>query len=274
MVIEALSDSTIYMAYYTLAHLIRDENPEDIDDSLFDYVFALNKDPPKNGKKIRSLEAMKKEFGYWYPMDFRNSGKDLIQNHLTMCIFNHTAIFPKKHWPQSFGVNGWVTVDGKKMSKSQGNFILLKELIEKQPVDVSRITVLSWGEGLDDPNWDSEFAKSAPSKIQSLYELITENHAKGREGLVSADKWMESKLHTIFRDASSSMEETNFRSALQRIFFDLPKALRQYLRKTEDKPNRKIMQQAIESQIIMLSPFAPFICEEMWSKIGKKGFVL
>src|SRR3989338_5011067 len=202
-VIEALSDSTIYMAYYTISHLLAQENPNDIDDALFDYLFLSKGDAPKG---IRTALQMKQEFDYWYPLDFRNSGKDLIQNHLTMCIFNHAAIFPKKHWPQSFGVNGWVTVDGKKMSKSQGNFILLKELIKMQPVDVSRITVLSGGEGLDDPNWDSEFAKSAPSKIQSLYELITENHAKGREGLVSADKWMESKLHTIFRDASSSID--------------------------------------------------------------------
>ena len=272
-VIEALSDSTIYMAYYTLAHLIRDENPEDIDDSLFDYVFALNKDPPKNGKKIRSLEAMKKEFGYWYPMDFRNSGKDLIQNHLTMCIFNHTAIFPRKHWPQSFGVNGWVTVDGKKMSKSSGNFILLKDLVQQAPVDASRITILSGGEGLDDPNWDSEFAKACPAKLEGLTELCLGHHGKGRADMLSADHWMESTLHLIIRDATTFMDELMFRSALQKIFFDLPKAMRQYLRKTSSSPNRAIMDAAITAQIVMLSPFAPFLAEELWQKTGGKGLV-
>lgn len=34
---------------------------------------------------------MRKEFLYWYPMNLRCSGKDLIKNHLTMCLFNHAV---------------------------------------------------------------------------------------------------------------------------------------------------------------------------------------
>ncbi len=270
-VIEALSDSTVYMAYYTIAHFIREEKIEHVDDALFDYVFLSIGAAPKG---VRSAEKMKQEFDYWYPMDFRNSGKDLIQNHLTMSIFNHTAIFKKLHWPKSFGVNGWVMVDGKKMSKSLGNFILLKELVQQFPVDGSRITILSGGEGLDDPNWDSEFAKSCPAKLSALYDFCLEHHGKGRMEVLSADMWMESTLHRIIRGASGFMEETLFRSALQKIFFDLPKAMRQYQRKTSSNPNKTIMRQAIEAQIIMLSPFAPFIAEEIWEKTGKKGLAM
>ncbi len=268
-VIEALSDSTIYMAYYTVAHLLEKEVLDKIDDSVFDYLFLGKGNPPN----LQSIKEMKKEFDYWYPMDFRNSGKDLIQNHLTFCIFNHTAIFPKKHWPQSFGVNGWVTVDGKKMSKSLGNFILLYELAAQHSVDASRVTILSGGEGLDDPNWDSEFFKSCPSKLEGLYEFCIEHFHKGSSETRSADKWMESTLHMIIRDTTRFMDETLFRSALQKIFFDLPKAMRQYVRKTSGQPNRHMITQAIEVQIIMLSSFAPFIAEELWHKIGKKDMV-
>ena len=270
-VIEALSDSTIYMAYYTIAHLIKEEPVDNVDDALFDYVFLSKGNGPKAAK---AADKMKSEFDYWYPMDFRNSGKDLIQNHLAMCVFNHTAIFKKNHWPQSFGVNGWVTVDGKKMSKSLGNFILLKDLVKSYPVDVSRVTILSGGEGLDDPNWDSEFAKACTPKIQNVFELCAEHYNKGRLDAVSADQWMESTLHLIIRDATAHMEETLFRSALQKIFFDLPKAMRQYLRKTSNSPNRIVMGKAIEAQIVMLSPFAPFTAEELWQKIGKKGMAM
>jgi leucyl-tRNA synthetase len=270
-VIEALSDSTIYMAYYTIAHLIEKEPLEYIDDSFFDYVFLSEGKP---NPALKHAEEMKKEFEYWYPMDFRNSGKDLIQNHLTFCIFNHTAIFPEKRWPQSFGVNGWVLVDGRKMSKSLGNFILLYELVQKYPVDTSRITILSGGEGLDDPNWDSEFAKSCPAKLEGIFELCIGGYNKGSSEERSADKWMESKLHMIIRDATAFMEETMFRSALQKIFFDLPKAMRQYVRKTSGEPNKHVMNAAIEAQTVMLSPFAPFIAEELWHVTGKKELVL
>src|SRR3989344_6251256 len=88
--IESLSDSTIYMAYYTIAHLINEIPIEKIDDKFFDYVF-LN----KGKSNIKGIEKLKEEFEYWYPFDFRNSGKDLIQNHLSFCIFNHVAIFPE-----------------------------------------------------------------------------------------------------------------------------------------------------------------------------------
>lgn len=44
-------------------------------------------------------------------MDLRCSGKDLIKNHLTMCLFNHAAIFPPQHMPKAFFCNGYVNID-------------------------------------------------------------------------------------------------------------------------------------------------------------------
>ena len=63
---------------------------------------------------------MRSEFLFWYPMDLRVSGKDLIQNHLTMCLYNHAAIFPKEQWPSSIYCNGHILVDNEKMAKSKG----------------------------------------------------------------------------------------------------------------------------------------------------------
>lgn len=274
-VIEALSDSTIYMAYYTIAHLIQKENPDDIDDKVFDYIFlSKESDPPQElAGSVPSLKTMKQEFEYWYPLDFRNSGKDLIQNHLSFCIFNHVAIFKKAHWPLSFGVNGWVTVDGEKMSKSRGNFIMLKDLVKDSSVDAARITILSGGEGLDDPNWDSEFMRSMPGKLDALYKLCLDNKDKGTDRVTPADKWMEAVLNKTINDATRSMEKTYFRSALQLVFFDLQKAIRRYLRKTADKPNKTILKKAIDAQVVMLAPFAPFLCEELWQELGNSSSV-
>ncbi len=270
-VIESLSDSTIYMAYYTVAHLIKNIPIDEVNDELFDYVF-LSIGEPKNTIDAVA-EEMRKEFEYWYPVDFRNSAKDLVQNHLTFFIFNHTAIFPKGKCPKGIGVNGYINVDGQKMAKSLGNFMLLRELPKKFGVDASRFAVLSGGEGIDDINFEQEFAKSMSQKLESWYEFCIKYYNSGSDEWRKIDDWMDSALNSIIITAENDLEETLFRSASQKIFFDMQRALKWYLKRTVEEPNKDIINQIIESQIIMMSPFTPFICEELWGKIGKKGFV-
>ncbi|CAE8722240.1 unnamed protein product [Polarella glacialis] len=140
--IESLSDSTVYMAFYTVAHLIQgsaameDELPkvraEDLTEGVFDYIFCIEDEPPADSAVSRDeLDKMRREFQFWYPIDLRCSGKDLIQNHLTMSLFNHAAIWEDKPqlWPKAFFCNGHVMVDSVKMSKSTGNFLTLEEAI-------------------------------------------------------------------------------------------------------------------------------------------------
>lgn len=267
-VIESLSDSTIYMAYYTISHRIKEIPLEKINDNFFDYIF-LGK-----GKKpdIKIIDELKKEFEYWYPMDFRNSGKDLIQNHLSFCIFNHTAIFPEKHWPRGIGTNGWITVDGQKMSKSLGNFLLVRNVIHEYGADSSRIAVLYGGEGMDDANFDRAFAKSLMPKIEQFYDFCISNYDKGRKDKKQIDEWFDSNINQLVIEASKAMEEAMFRTALLKGFFDMQRILKWY-RKRAVEPNKESINRFIETQLLMLAPFAPFVCEEIWEKIGKKGFV-
>ncbi len=263
--IESLSDSTIYMAYYTIAHLIKKFKIGEINDEFFDYVFL------SKGKGKKEWDKLKKEFEYWYPVDFRNSGKDLIQNHLTFFLFNHVAIFSKKDWPAGVGVNGWITVDGQKMSKSLGNMIPIREIVKKFGADVSRLTILNGGEGMEDPNWDSKFAKILKKKFENINTLIR-NYGKGSEKLNKIDEWMENKLFLHISEATGFMEATLFRSTIQKIFFDLFLDIKWYLKRTNE-PNKKILRKVIESFIIMIQPFIPHLAEELWEKIGKKDFV-
>ncbi|MCI4371642.1 MAG: leucine--tRNA ligase, partial [Thermoplasmata archaeon] len=129
-VIESLSDSTIYMAYYTIAHALqggglRSSVPwaKRLEDAFFDYVFSGKGDAKRLGSRLGVdadvIEGLREEFTYWYPLDLRNTGKDLVQNHMAFCLFNHTAMFPKELWPRGYGVNGWVRMGGRKMSKSR-----------------------------------------------------------------------------------------------------------------------------------------------------------
>jgi leucyl-tRNA synthetase len=263
--IESLSDSTIYMAYYTIAHLIKNFNIREINNEFFDYVFL------GIGKGKNKWEKFKKEFEYWYPVDFRNSGKDLIQNHLTFFMFNHTAIFPKKYWPKGIGVNGWVTVDGQKMSKSLGNMIPIRNIMKKFGADCSRLTILSGGESMEDPNWDSKFAENLNKKFEYVVK-ITKNYNSGENKIHKVDEWIKNKLALHISEATKLMEETLFRSAIQKIYFELIADIKWYFKRV-NVPNKKILNETIESLIILMQPFTPHLAEELWEKIGKKGFV-
>lgn len=97
---------------------------------------------------------MRKEFLYWYPMDLRCSGKDLIKNHLTMSLFNHAAIFDKKHMPKAYFCNGYVNVDDQKMSKSTGNFLTIEDVIKMYGADPTRMAIATAGDTLDDANFE------------------------------------------------------------------------------------------------------------------------
>ena len=60
---------------------------EQMTDSVWDFIFQDKEFPSKCGIEKSKLEEMKREFEFWYPMDLRVSGKDLIRNHLTMCLY-------------------------------------------------------------------------------------------------------------------------------------------------------------------------------------------
>ncbi|PIO06106.1 leucine--tRNA ligase, partial [Candidatus Woesearchaeota archaeon CG08_land_8_20_14_0_20_43_7] len=269
--IESLSDSTIYMAYYTISHIIKEIPIGQVDDALFDYIFMKKDVEVKCDKTL--ADQMRKEFGYWYPVDFRNSGKDLIQNHLSFFIFNHTAIFPEDKWPVGIGVNGWVMVDGQKMSKSLGNMIPVRKVVKEFGPDACRLTILNGGEGMDDPNWETSMVSSLPQKFSQLLSFVKEQYGKGRDEESSIDGWFESVLNRCIRDATKCMEDTMFRSAIKLIFFDLGRMTKQYINRSDGMPNKDIMEKAIEAQLVMLSPFAPHICEEAWESIGKKSYI-
>ncbi|MFP4400964.1 MAG: leucine--tRNA ligase [Candidatus Woesearchaeota archaeon] len=269
-IIESLSDSTIYMAYYTIAHMIESVDLEKIDDNFFDYVFL------SEGKKpdLEDIDLMKENFEYFYPMDFRNSGKDLVQNHLTFFIFNHVAIFPKDKWPKGIGANGWVTVDGQKMSKSLGNMIPMRRMATDFTADASRMTILNGGEELDDPNWDTDFAKSIVGKLLNMLDFAKDNYGKHeREDWTQIDSWFESEINRIIKEATSAMEQTLFRTALQKIYFEMQSSLKYYLKRTNNDPHEWLINKFIEDQAVMLSPYTPHICEEIWEAIGKDGYI-
>ncbi|MEM2386978.1 MAG: leucine--tRNA ligase, partial [Candidatus Bathyarchaeia archaeon] len=286
-IIESLSDSTIYMAYYTIVRHIKLYNiqPNQLTDEVFDYVFLgigeVEQIAKKTGISPDVLDGMRREFLYFYPLDSRHSAHELIPNHLTFMIFNHTAIFPEELWPRQIVTNGVVTMEGAKMSKSFGNIIPLREGLAAYGADPIRLSVLATAELLQDADFSSAVAKAMLEKLEKLYRIVlqtlqTEETTEKREtqgGLTTVDRWMLSRLQEHIKKATEAMERLEVRKAIQTILFELDQDLQWYQKRIKNCGKTNVIKEVLRNQILMLAPFAPHISEELWEKLDGKGFV-
>lgn len=275
-VIESLSDSTIYMAFYSFYYLMKDVDLEKMTDEVFDYIL-LGEGTVRELAKNRGipediLKKAREEFDYWYPFTIRTSGKDLVQNHMTFCIFNHAALFPEEKWPQGFAVNGWMMLDMQRMSTSRGISLYLREALDTYGADVCRIALMYSGEGVDDTNWDTTFVEGIGAKLDTWYTFALENYGKGRTEKKYIDRWFESVVHSLLVEVTDAYQHMNFRTALQRGFFDMQRYLKWYLRRC-GQPHKNVISEFIEIQTRVLAPIVPHITEEIWEKLGKQEFI-
>ncbi len=277
--IESLSDSTIYMAYYIVAKYL--QHPEKygididkIDDSFFDYVFLGEGDPEeiskKTGIKKELLEQMRKEFEYWYPVDIRTSAKELIQNHLTFFIFHHVAIFPEKYWPKGIVINGWVLMDGRKMSKSLGNVIPMLHAVENHPVDVLRFLLAYAGEiGFDDANLEYSRLEEVENELKKWYNFAIENYGKGREEKFLIDEWFENVLYKYVNEADELCDQMRFKTLINKVWYDLEREFKWYLKRTNNNPNKEVVSKYIKFRTLLMYPIIPHIASEILEKLGE-----
>jgi len=278
-IIETLSDSTIYMAFYTINKHIKQNNikPEALQPQVFDYIFYGKGNvvqlSESVGISVGLLDSMRSEFLYWYPFDLRNSAKELVPNHLTFCIFHHAALFPPEHWPRAIGVNGMLMVEGQGMHKSKGNFITMKGAVEKYGADATRCGLLLGAEGMDDPDWRAENVSDLQAKFEGLMGFASGIiiSAKVDEDTM-LERWLQSKLQHRIKEVTESLEELKTRTALQVALFETWNDLRWYIQR-KGSTEAKSLGDAVKVWLRMLAPFAPFMCEELWSQSGEGGFI-
>lgn len=77
--------------------------------------------------------------------------------------------------PRSMFCNGYTLLNNEKMSKSTGNFITMRQSIEKFGVDPTRLTLADAGDGLDDANFDMQVADAAILKLSTFEKWIKDN---------------------------------------------------------------------------------------------------
>ncbi|XP_053983912.1 leucine--tRNA ligase, cytoplasmic isoform X1 [Hylaeus volcanicus] len=292
--IESLSDSTIYMAYYTVAHLLqggtfKGDKPNtynikanQMTPKVWDYIFFKDAKFPKTDIRKDALNHMRREFQYWYPVDLRVSGKDLVQNHLTFFIYNHVAVWSTQPelWPKGIRANGHLLLNSSKMSKSEGNFLTLAEAVEKFSADGMRLCLADSGDSIEDANFVESMANAGILRLYNFIEWVKEVLALKstfRQGKPDTfnDKVFESEMNLKIRETGDNYSKMLYKEALKTGFFELQAARDKYIQLSAlDGINWTLIMRFIELQIILLSPICPHVTEHVWKLIGKEGSIL
>jgi leucyl-tRNA synthetase len=329
-IIESLSDSVIYMIYYIISKYVNTKGLGKydtlIDDSFFDYVLyskrnknfekisddgslVPDEDFQTNDNRISDINHLKnflnlsfeikKEFEYFYPLDSRHSGRDLIPNHLSFFIFNHSILLPQKQWPKQIVVNGSVLMEGKKMSKSMGNIIPLRKAIRLYSADSIRVAMLVLGELLQDVDFSFSTLKGIHSKLNEIYHSCSlfyndnkaviktlldsesTNKVTEIENFDMEDEWLLGRIkHNTF-EITNSFDKLKIREALNVALYLMDKDLEWYKKRKLAKTGKLcqknkdifVFYQYLINRIKVLSPFCPFLSEELWNTFGNSDSI-
>lgn len=324
-IIESLSDSVIYMVYYIIAKYVNIHNLEKykdiVDNSFFDFII-LNKRTgyfkgiEEGSGSVGNLNTMTKEpsidpiylkefldlsikirndFVYYYPLDSRHSGRDLVPNHLSFFIFNHSIIFPESLWPKQIVVNGSVLLDGKKMSKSMGNIIPLRNTIKQYNADSIRVAMLVLGELLQDVDFSFTTLKGIYTRLNEIYEFSLNfiqkndsiiNSMNSDQDIIDAlddlaleDKWLLNRINILITELTHSFDELRIRDALNTALYIMDKDFDWYKKRklsksgtiTSNIKDAFVIYLFLKMRIKILAPFCPFLAEELWQHFDPEG---
>lgn len=291
--VESLSDSTIYMSYYTVAHLLHEDRwgkqgklgitPEDMTDEMWEYILTDGKYPADSKIPQETAAQLKYSFNYFYPLDIRSSGKDLIPNHLTFWIYIHAAIFPEKHWPRSVRANGHLQINGKKMAKSTGNFLTMREATQKFGADAVRLTLADAGDEITDANFEEPVANAAILRLHTACtwaEEIKKDAGQLRTGdLNEFDRQFQAEMDSLVENAYKAYDSMQYKEALKLSLYDLETA-RNWYRLVSEPSNggegmhKDLIFNFIRNNALLMAPFTPHFSEFLWQDIlGEKSSV-
>jgi leucyl-tRNA synthetase len=165
--------------------------------------------------------------------------------------------------------------DGQRMSKSRGNVINPEEYLEKYGSDVFRCYLMFGFDFQDGGPWDDSGIAAIDRFLNRAWRLVEENRQfvseSGQNDTFSeAEQNLNRVMHNSIKGVTTDTERFHFNTAISRIM-ELVNELFHYTSEADrTKQNKVFLKSVLKNLIIILSPFAPHLCEELWARIGEK----
>lgn len=177
---------------------------------------------------------------------------------------------------------GMVCMDGSKMSKSKGNVVSPEEIIERYGADTARLFILFAAPPERDLEWSEQGVEGCFRFLNRVWRLAAQFkqilETNGKSGGNRTFKDLDTQAKEMRRLTNLTIQRVtgdvglrfNFNTAISAIM-ELVNAL--YLYKEQANVNLEVSQEAMESIVLLLAPFAPHITEELWSELDHSGSV-
>ncbi len=175
---------------------------------------------------------------------------------------------------------GMVIKDGAKMSKSLGNVVSPEEIQKKYGADTARLFILFAAPPEKELDWSDAGVEGSYRFLNRVYRLVYEYVTDIRDAdsatgelvvSTSEDRALNYQLNKTIKKVSEDVGgRFSFNTAISSIM-ELVNELYKY--KQLDNVNMPLLDRAVKSMILVLSPFTPHICEELWSELGEESRV-
>ena len=210
--------------------------------------------------------ADQKKLKYWMPVDWYNGGMEHTTLHLLYSRFIYKFLFdigvaPQPEPYQRRTSHGIVLAeDGRKMSKSFGNVISPDTIVQKYGADTLRIYEMFMGPFEQAISWNNQGVKGVYRFLKKVWKLVSECSQKEQVSPKSSPEILKN-LNKLNKKIDKDLEITKFNTAIA--------AFMEFVNLCSEK-RKEIDKNIIEKMLILLSPFAPHISEELWQRLGNQ----
>jgi len=231
-----------------------------------------------------SLPFSKDMADYWMPVDQYIGGVEHAILHLMYARFftkflNDINMLSCNEPFTNLLTQGMVLKEGSKMSKSKGNVVSPEEIINTYGADTARLFILFASPPERDLEWSDQGVEGSYRFLNRVWRLVTacaEDIQDVRipehfEELEPQARKLRFKTHATIKKVSEDIQERfNFNTAISAIM-ELCNMM--YTYRDQDEQDLPVLKEAIDNLIILLSPFSPHICEELWHISGHEDSI-
>ena len=249
-------------------------------DSSWYYLRYVN---PRDDEKPFDTE----DVNYWLPVDQYIGGVEHAVLHLLYSRFITKVLHDLGYldFEEPFTnlfTQGMIYKDGAKMSKSKGNVVSPDDMIEKYGADTLRMYILFMAPPEKDAEWSDagiegihRFVKRLWNTLQRIMPIVKDVKIEKVSVKTPKERELRRKLHAMIKKITEDIEGGfKFNTAISGLM-ELLNHLVDYLNTVpESEWNKHLLREIAEKMVLILSPFAPHMAEELWQDMGMKGLVV